>query len=72
MVLPDAWDAVRVFAAVGTQWRRAGMTGVPTGLDYAGVEAAARAVGVAWTGALLDQLRVMEHAALGVMNDARS
>ena len=72
MVLPDAWDAARVFAAAGTQWRRAGMTGVPTGLDYAGVEAAARAVGVAWTGALLEQLRIMESAALGVMNDARS
>ena len=48
------------------------MTGVPTGLDYAGVEAAARAVGVEWTGALLDRLRIMEHAAIEAMNDARS
>ncbi len=71
-MLPEAWDAARVFAAAGTQWRRAGMTGVPTGLDYAGVEAAARAVGVEWTGALLDRLRIMEHAAIEAMNDARS
>ena len=45
------------------------MTGVPTGLDYAGVEAAARALGTAWTGDLLEQLRIMEGAALEVMND---
>lgn len=47
------------------------MTGIPTGLDYAGVEAAARALGIAWTGELLDRLHVLETAALGVMHDAR-
>lgn len=47
------------------------MTGVATGLDYAGVEATARALGIAWSFALLEQLRIMEIAALEVMN-ARS
>ncbi len=48
------------------------MTGLPTGLDYAGVEAAARARGTRWTAELLEKLRVMEHAALEVFADARS
>ena len=64
-------DALRVFVASGTQWRRAGMTGVETGLDYAGVEAAARALGVEWSFALLEKIRVMEDAALEVKH-ARS
>ena len=68
-VLPEAWDAVRLFIACGTQWRRAGMTGVATGLDYASVEAAARALAIAWTGELLEQLRIMETAAIGAMGD---
>lgn len=61
-----------LFLACGTQWRRAGMTGIPAGLDYAGVEAAARARGVAWTDDLLSRLRIMEGAALEAMADARS
>ena len=48
------------------------MTGIPTGLDYAGVEAASRARGGAWTAALLEKIRVMEHAAIEVFADARS
>lgn len=67
-VLPENEDAVRVFRAAGTQWRRAGMTGVASGLDYAGVEAAARALAIAWTDDLLDRLRVMEAAAIEVMH----
>lgn len=67
-MLPENLDAVRAFSAGGTQWRRAGMTGVATGLDYAGVEAAARALGVAWTAELLEKLGVMERAALEAMN----
>ena len=65
-------DAVHLFVAAGTQWRRAGMTGIPTGLDYAGVEAAARALGAAWTADLLDKLKTMENAAIEAMEDARS
>ena len=67
-MLPENWDAARAFLAAGTQWRRAGMTGVPTGLDYAGVEAAARALGIDWTEELLRKIGVMERAAIEAMN----
>lgn len=53
-----------MFLVSGTQWRFAGMDGVPAGLDYAGVRAAAEALGVAWGRALLDGLRIMEGAAV--------
>lgn len=43
------------------------MTGIPAGLDYAGVEAAARALGIAWTEDLLTRIRTMEHAAIEAM-----
>ena len=46
------------------------MTGIATGLDYAGVEAAARAREIPWTAETLEKLRVMEHAAVEVMADA--
>ena len=58
-----------LFVASGTQWRRAGMTGIATGLDYAGVEAAARARGVPWTAQLLEKIRAMERAAIEVFAD---
>lgn len=70
-MLPENWDAVRLFEAAGTQWRRAGMTGIPTGLDLAGAEATARALEIPWTADLLDRLATMERAALEAMN-ARS
>lgn len=38
----DLW---RLWGAVQTQWRR-GAVGCPTGLDYAGVDAAARWLGM--------------------------
>ena len=70
-MLPENLDAVRVFCAASTQWRRAGMGGAVTGLDLAGVEAAARAVGVAWSDDLLQRLLTLEQAALECMH-ARS
>lgn len=66
-IMPENWPAVRLFAASGTQWRLAGMSGVPTGLDYAGVEAAARMAGIEMTEDLFGRLRVMERAALAEM-----
>jgi hypothetical protein len=40
---PELWPenipAVELYLAAETQWRHAGMNGVPTGLDYAGVRA---------------------------------
>lgn len=59
-VWPENWGAVRVFLAMGTQWRRAGMGGVPVGLDYAALPAIAGALGVPADADLLARLRVME------------
>ena len=36
---PENVPAVLLYLACDTQWRYAGMSGVPTGLDYAGVRA---------------------------------
>lgn len=66
-ILRENWPAVRLFAACGTQWRLAGMSGLPTGLDYAGVEAAARMAGIEMSEDLFGRLRVMERAALAEM-----
>lgn len=64
------WSAVELFSASLTQWRRAGMAGIATGLDYPGVEAAARMMGIAVTPRLFRDLQTMEAAALGVFQEA--
>lgn len=58
-----AWE---LFCAAGTQWRRGGMAGARTGLDYAAVEALMRIRGVKKRKrlTLLDEVRVIESAAL--------
>lgn len=71
-ILPEIWPAVGLFAASATQWRRAGMSGIPTGLDYAGVAIVARAQGVALEDALFEDLQLMEAAALEAWAEARS
>jgi len=38
-VWPENLGALRLFIAVMTQWRRDTTTGLPTGLDYNGVQA---------------------------------
>lgn len=67
-VWPENERAVRLFLDLSTQWRMA-MGGV-SGLVYASAEAVMRMQGVkrAEQAALLDSLRVMEAAALRVMN----
>lgn len=70
-ILPENWPALRLFVAVETQWRRAGMSGLATGLDYAVLPMAARALGVALTGELLRRLKVIEAEALGAMAERR-
>lgn len=70
-VLPENQAAVELFVAVQTQWRVAGMGGLPVGLDYAGVEAAGRLLGTAMTPVLFDDLRLMEGAALRAMTEGR-
>ena len=66
-VMPENWAAVRVFLGMATQWRRAGMSGVPTGLDYAALPVVAGALAVAADADLLFRLQILEAAALAVL-----
>ncbi|ALP62823.1 DUF1799 domain-containing protein [Paraburkholderia caribensis] len=79
-VLAENWDAVELFAACGTQWRKsvvASLTGGGVfyeGLDYPAVEAAMRMFGFRRKRhrELFDAVRVMERAALQVFTDRAS
>lgn len=62
-VWQENWSAVRVFLAMGTQWRRAGMSGLPVGLDYAALPAVAGALDIPADEPLLARIRVMESEA---------
>ncbi|WP_119304954.1 DUF1799 domain-containing protein [Dongia deserti] len=70
-ILEENQDAVRLFLASSTQWRTAGMGGVAIGLDYPGVESAARMMALAVTPTLFADLREMEHAAIKAMLEKR-
>lgn len=69
-VMPENWDAMRLFLAMETQWRRAGMTGVATGLDYAVLPAVAGFHGLTLDADLFARLRILEGAALAAMAEA--
>jgi hypothetical protein len=43
-VWPENWDAVQLFLAAGTQWRRS--AGMPTGIDYAALAWPMRSLGL--------------------------
>ena len=62
-VLPRNWDAVRLFAASATQWRRR-PSGVLAALDYRGVQSLAEGMEVAWNPETVGALREMEAAVL--------
>ncbi|WP_025324505.1 DUF1799 domain-containing protein [Deferrisoma camini] len=64
---PDNREAWELFCAAATQWRRAGMEGIPTGLDYAAVDALRRAFGIRAGRDLWERIRVLEAEALRVM-----
>lgn len=73
LVWEENWRAVSVFLAMGTQWRTSvGMAGVVFhGLDYQALESVLRLEGIPpedWSG-LFDALRVMERAALPLLNE---
>ena len=70
-VLPANRDAVRVFVGCQTQWRYAGMTGVSTGLDYAGCRAVAAAMGLSWR-EVFPGLQVMEDEWLSAQAEQRA
>lgn len=70
-IYPEHELPIRVFSALATQWR-IGMGG-PTGLDYAALPAVMDLLCVSQRkrGAVFDDLRILESAALSVMSEAR-
>ncbi|MFK3941855.1 DUF1799 domain-containing protein [Pseudomonas monteilii] len=69
-VWPDAWPALRLFEALGTQWRTG--QGGASGLDYTAVPATASMLGIKRRD-LIDifpDLRVFEVEALTIINEA--
>lgn len=66
-ILPENAEAVRVFLAMSTQWMRAGIAGVPTGLVYAALPIVAGVLDIAVDDDLLGRVQIMEAEALQVM-----
>lgn len=65
---------LRLWFAVQTQWRRTGMEGVPTGLDYAGVDVVLRQRygNARKRRGLFADLQTMERAALEAWAEKRA
>jgi len=55
---------MKLFLAVGTQWRMAGMGGIATGLDYGAVARAAEWLRIKVSRRRFDEIRAMEAAAI--------
>ncbi|WP_372072426.1 DUF1799 domain-containing protein [Tistrella mobilis] len=55
-----------IWGRVQTQWRRAGMTGAITGLDYTAVARVADVLGTPLTPSLLDDIAACEAVALDI------
>lgn len=67
---PENVASVDLFLAVETQWHRAGMDGIHTGLDYAGVEAAMRLRGD--PPRRFDDIQILEREFLAIMSQQRA
>lgn len=65
-VLPEAWPAVQMFLRCQTQWRTT-MSGV-LGLDYGALAWLLRLYEVEDQRSMLEDLQVMEAAAMAVLN----
>lgn len=67
----DNVQSARVFDAMTTQWRRGGMDGIPTGLDYAPLPVVMRLCGVkpSERRAVFEDVRTMELETLNVMSE---
>jgi len=65
-IWPENWHVVEMFLRVQTQWRTT-MSGV-IGLDYAAVQWLFKLYDVSEPRALLEDLQVMEAAAMSVIN----
>lgn len=61
---PENLPAALLFNACETQWHRAGMDGLPTGLDYPGVAVVMRMRGD--PDALFDEVQVLEREYLAI------
>lgn len=73
-VWPDHEAAVAAFCVAGTQWRTAplGMAGYAyVGLDYSAARDAWAMAGLETTPEVFAQIRLIEHGALGALNEAR-
>lgn len=70
-VYPENWEAVQLFLKLGTQWRVGAMGGF-FGLDYSSVESTMRICRVRKKRKVFEQLRIMEVAALPVLNKKES
>lgn len=74
VVWPDMVDAFALFTSMATQWRwiSAGMAGsFQSGLDYAALDATARAIGVQLTPHVFSDVRTLESEALKVWSKRR-
>lgn len=69
-VLPENWPALRLFLAMQTQWRAAAMGGL-IGLDYGVLDGVARLSGIVLDEDVFARLRILEMAALEVVNRPR-
>lgn len=66
-IWPEHEDVVRLFLALGTQWRVGGMAGAPLGLEYGAIETTGRLMGIEVTPDLFADLQVMEAEARDVL-----
>lgn len=75
LVWPDNLPALNVLIAMGTQWRTAGMAGMPAGLDYSAITPlhlhACDVSEEAWAAHVFADLRIAEGAALEQMAENR-
>jgi len=67
----DNWEVVRLFAALNTQWRRAGLGAHPTGLDYTAIRPTAEGLGIELDPARFQEIRLMEAGAMMQMAENR-
>nr|WP_295832933.1 DUF1799 domain-containing protein [uncultured Azospirillum sp.] len=69
VVWPENRPALDLFLALGTQWRRAGLDGQATGLDYGAIAPTAALMGITTTPELFGDIRDMERVALEVWQE---
>lgn len=68
-IWPENWPVVEVFLALSTQWNMVAMVG-PTGINYPAMETIFRIYKVENQREMLDDLQVMERAALRAFKGA--